>query len=232
MAVDGHVHHCWVLFKDLLSTIAMVNIPVQYEHPLSSCSLHTPHHSSLTTTSIQHNQHEASSGSTLDVLSSSAADNYRSGHEQCNEHDRSYGSIVEEAETHGRVALSMVAWGSHNSHASCSLLPAAAHAQHVLCRVHKKHRGKTKKGAAAVGGLGQLIGRCDMTPEVASNEQVAHRTTAAATSAHAPAARRAHSKVKVNSRLLGVCTTRRGIKSWVNGARVDVKVIDPDGAGW
>jgi len=44
MAVDGHVHHSRVLFKDLLSAIAMVDVPVQYEHPLSSCSLHTPHH--------------------------------------------------------------------------------------------------------------------------------------------------------------------------------------------
>lgn len=33
MAVQGDVEHAWVLLKDLLGAVAVVNIPVQDQHP-------------------------------------------------------------------------------------------------------------------------------------------------------------------------------------------------------
>ncbi len=43
MSVDGHVHDSGILFKDLLGAIAVVYIPVQYEHSLSARCLQTEH---------------------------------------------------------------------------------------------------------------------------------------------------------------------------------------------
>lgn len=45
MAVNGHVHDSGVLLKNLLRAVAMMDIPVQNEHPLSASSLHAAQHS-------------------------------------------------------------------------------------------------------------------------------------------------------------------------------------------
>ena len=49
MSMDGHVHNSGVRLKDLLCAIAMMHIPVQDEHSLSTIRLRTHTHNSPVT---------------------------------------------------------------------------------------------------------------------------------------------------------------------------------------